>query len=186
MDIGMHPTPRPQRKRPSMHKLAVMLAATIVLAACSSSQAPQQPAASSSASAPASPLTDAAEVRSLVERFGKRMQKISTLAPADAVRQEFPKVYAGLLSPELFDAWRAHPDQVVGREGSSPWPQQIEIDDIECAGGDTCHVEGRVDYITSNEVTRGGVFMRRPITLDVANTKLGWRITAVQLSPARD
>lgn len=169
-----------------MHKLAAMLAAAIVLAACSSSQAPQQPAAASSPSAPAPASRDAAAVRSVVERFGKRMQKISTLAPADAVREEFPKVYAGLLSPALFDAWRAHPEQVVGREGSSPWPQQIEIDHIGCAGRDTCHVEGRVDYVTSNEVTHGGVFMRRPITLDVAHTNLGWRITAVRLSPARD
>ncbi|MGH8215933.1 MAG: hypothetical protein ACREPZ_09610 [Rhodanobacteraceae bacterium] len=113
------------------------------------------------------------------------MQKISTLAPADAVRAEFPKVYAGLLSAQLFDAWRAHPERVVGREGSSPWPQQIEIDKIECAAGDTCRVDGSVDYVTSNEVTHGGVFMRRAITLDVARTTLGWRITAVHLAPAR-
>lgn len=181
----MHPTPKLQRETP-VYKLAMILAAAIVLAACSSSQAPQQPAASASASAPASPSTDAAEVRSVVERFGKRMQKISTLAPEDAVREEFPKVYAGLLSPELFDAWRAHPDQVVGREGSSPWPQQIEIDDVECAGGDMCRVKGRVDYVTSNEVTHGGVFMRRPITLDVAHTSLGWRITTVHLASGSD
>lgn len=114
------------------------------------------------------------------------MQQISTLAPADAVRDEFPKVYAGLLSPELSDAWQAYPDQVVGREGSSPWPQQIEIDDIECGGVDTCRVEGRVDYVTSNEVEHGGVFMRRTIKLDIAHTALGWRIAAVHLAPATD
>jgi hypothetical protein len=182
----MHATPKPQQDRSQVYKLAAMLAAATVRSACSSSQAPQQPGPSSSTSAPASPSKDAAAVRSVVERFGKRMQKISTLAPADAVRDEFPKVYAGLLSPELFDAWRAHPELVVGREGSSPWPQQIEIDDVECAGGHTCRVEGRVDYVTSNEVTHGGVFMRRPITLDVARTSLGWRIAAVHQAPARD
>ena len=170
-----------------MGKLFVILAAAFVLAACSSSQTPQQTASpAASASAPASPSANTSEVRSVVERFGKRMQKISTLAPADAVRDEFPKVYAGLLAPQLFDSWRARPDQVVGREGSSPWPQQIEIDNIQCAGRDTCRVTGNVDYVTSNEVTHGGVFMRRAITLDVAHTALGWRITAVRLAPAKD
>ena len=121
----------------------------------------------------------------MVERFGKQMQKISVLAPPDAVRGELPKAYGGLLSPELLKSWQAHPDQIIGREGSSPWPDRIGIKQVDCAADDACRVTGDVDYITSNEVEHGGVFMRRAITLDVTHSGNDWRIAAVQLGPAR-
>lgn len=121
----------------------------------------------------------------MVERFGKQMQKISVLAPPPAVRGELPKAYGGLLSPELLKDWQAHPDQIIGREGSSPWPDRIEIKQVDCATNGACRVTGDVDYITSNEVEHGGVFMRRAITLDLADTAHGWRIASVHLEPAR-
>lgn len=121
----------------------------------------------------------------MVERFGKRMQEISVLAPPDAVRAELPKAYGGLLSPELLKTWQAHPDQIIGREGSSPWPARIEIKQLDCSAN-ACRVAGDVDYITSNEVAHGGVFMRRGITLELAGTAHGWRITVVHLEAARD
>lgn len=174
---------------------ASLLAAAILLAGCSSQNAPQPaastPAAAASAgmaapatSSAATASTDQAAVRAVVQRFGKQMQKISVLAPPDAVRRELPKVYAGLISPELFDQWKAHPDQIVGREGSSPWPQKIVIANVACATRNACKVTGKVDYITSNEVEHGGVFMRRAITLDMTRTAQGWRIASVQLAPA--
>lgn len=108
------------------------------------------------------------------------------LAPPPAVREELPKVYGDVLSPDLLAKWQAHPDQTIGREGSSPWPSGIEIQNVDCAQPDACHVTGKVDYITSNEVAHGGVFMRRAITLDVKHTSAGWRIDAVQLAPAHE
>lgn len=114
------------------------------------------------------------------------MQAISTLAPPEAIREELPQVYGGLLSPALLADWKAHPDRVVGRNyGSSPWPARIEIASVHCTTPDTCHVTGKVDYITSNEVEHGGVFMRRGIALDVAHTGEGWRIAAARLAPDR-
>ncbi|HXE66100.1 MAG TPA: hypothetical protein VN630_03575, partial [Rhodanobacteraceae bacterium] len=107
------------------------------------------------------------------------------LAPPDAVRAELPKAYGGLLSPALLKTWQAHPDQIIGREGSSPWPDRIEIKQLDCTTNG-CRVTGDVDYITSNEVAHGGVFMRRDITLELAGTAYGWRITAVHLEAARD
>lgn len=121
----------------------------------------------------------------MVERFGKQMQKISVLAPPDAVREELPKAYGDLLSPELLKAWQAHPGQIIGREGSSPWPDRIGVKQIDCATNSACRVTGDVDYITSNEVAHGGVFMRRAITLDVTSSGSGWRIASVHLEPAR-
>lgn len=170
-----------------MRKYITMVATVALLGGCSSSNAPQQ------ASAPTTGATSAAteapntklEVREVVERFGQQMQKISTLAPPDAVRKELPQVYGNVLSPELLTAWRTHPDQAVGREGSSPWPQKIEIDKVDCTNGASCHVTGQIDYVTSNEIEHGGVFMRRRVTLEVTRSGQHWRIASVQLAPAK-
>ncbi|MGH8146575.1 MAG: membrane lipoprotein lipid attachment site-containing protein [Rhodanobacteraceae bacterium] len=170
-----------------MRKYIVIATAIALLAGCSSSNAPQQtsaPITGATSTAPASSDTKPA-VRKIVERFGQQMQKISTLAPPDAVRRELPQVYGDVLSPELLATWRAHPDQAIGREGSSPWPQKIEIDKIDCANGESCRVTGEVDYVTSNEIEHGGVFMRRGVTLEVTHSGQHWRIASVQLAPAK-
>lgn len=176
-------------------RIVVGLAATIALAACSShNESPQAPppepgvASARSgvpANAPAS-VSAAPEraVRAMVEQFGRRMQTISVLAPPEDVRGELPKTYGKLITPELMATWKAHPDQVAGREGSSPWPTGIVIHDVACDQAAKCRVNGKVDYITSNEVEHGGVFMRRAITLDLTHTEAGWRIAAVRLAPA--
>lgn len=169
-------------------RFAAALAPVLLLAACSSPNAPPQSStntARDTATKAARAATSAnADVRALVERFGKKMQEVSTLAPPEAVRSELPGVYGNLLSPELLADWKAHPDRVVGRNyGSSPWPSDIEIANIDCAKPVACHITGKVDYITSNEVEHGGVFQRRGITLDAAHTAQGWRITAARLAP---
>jgi hypothetical protein len=174
-----------------IERLMACLAAALLLAGCSSPNPPQHassaPAGSATATAPSSvaPVDARKAARSIVERFGRQMQKISVLAPPDAVRAELTKAYGGLLSPELLATWQAHPDRIVGREGSSPWPDRIEIQQVDCATGNSCRVAGDVDYVTSDEVAHGGVFMRRAITLGLTGTAHGWRITAVQLEPAR-
>jgi hypothetical protein len=176
----------------NFERLMACLAAALLLGGCSSPNEPQHaspapagsPAATASSSAPPADVHKA--VRAVAERFGKQMQKISVLAPPGAVRDELPKTYGGVLSPELLKDWQAHPDRVIGREGSSPWPDRIEVKQVDCATDSACRVGGDVDYITSNEVEHGGVFMRRAITLELADTAHGWRITAVQLEPARD
>ena len=166
------------------------MAAVLALAGCSSHNESQQPQAnaapSSSPQASAATADTHAAVRKVVERFGLQMQKVSTLAPPEAIRHELPQVYGNVLSAELLADWKAHPDHAVGREGSSPWPARIEIEQIECARNDGCRATGNVDYITSNEVAHGGIFMRRAITLQLARTSLGWRITAVHLKPSRE
>jgi hypothetical protein len=171
-------------------RLVFCLAVAAALAGCSNHNEPQHAssAATGSPSANTSSATPAdtrKAARSVVERFGKRMQEISVLAPPDAVRAELPKAYGGLLSPALLKTWQAHPDQIIGRVGSSPWPDRIEIRQLDCTAS-TCRVTGDVDYITSNEVAHGGVFTRRAIALELTHTTLGWRIAAVHLEAARD
>lgn len=183
-DGGFHP---PYNSRMTIFKRVIpVLAAAALLAGCSShneSQHASSAAAGSSSTASASGARKA--VRAVTERFGKRMQEISVLAPPDAVRAELPRVYGELLSPELLKTWQAHPDRIIGREGSSPWPDRIEVKQTDCATTGACRVTGDVDYVTSNEVSHGGVFMRRAITLDLTDSAKGWRITAVHLEPAR-
>lgn len=176
-----------------MYKFFIVFVVALSLVACSSPDAPQDASSAQTALTPsmAASTSDAAAssdtraaVRLLVERFGRQMQKVSTMAPPKLMHRQLQKVYAGLLSPELLRAWQTHPQRVVGRKVSSPWPQRIEVEQIECARADVCRVSGSVDYVTSNELEHGGVFMRRAITLEVTHGRSGWRITAVHLAPA--
>ena len=187
-DGGLQP---PYNRRMTFCKsLIPCLAAALLLAGCSGHNEPQHgsPAASAQSSASsASPAVSAdarKAVRAVVERFGTQMQKISVLAPPDDIRQELPETYASQITPELMAAWTAHPDQTIGREGSSPWPTQIVIHGVDCSNAVRCHVTGKVDYITSNELEHGGVLYHRNIALDVVYTARGWRIGAVNLGPA--
>lgn len=166
-----------------MYKLLTVMAAAVLLAACSSSDTPQQAPPATAASVGAAVTSSGrADVRALVEQFGKQMQKVSTLAPPAAMHRQLQSVYGGLLSPELLKMWQAHPDRVVGREVSSPWPQKIEVQQVDCGRGDACTVTGQVDYVTSSELANGGVFSRRPITLKANRVDAGWRITAIHLA----
>lgn len=166
------------------------VATVFALAGCSGHNESPQPQSRAAASSPAHATVAAADthaaVRKVVEHFGQQMQKVSTLAPPEAIRRELPAVYGAVLSPKLLADWKAHPDHAIGREGSSPWPARIEIGQIVCPHPDACHATGKVDYITSNEVAHGGVFMRRAIALQLARNGHDWRITAVRLQPARD
>ena len=186
--MGCHPPYNPRMT--SSKRLMACTATVLALAGCSSHNESQQPqssaATSSSPQASVATADTRAALRKIVEHFGLQMQKVSTLAPPEAIRRELPQVYGDVLSPELLADWKAHPDHAVGREGSSPWPARIEIGHLDCAHDDACRATGNVDYITSNEVAHGGVFMRRAISLQLARTSLGWRITAVHLEPARE
>lgn len=186
---GFHPPYNPGMTK--SERLIVCIATALVLGGCSSHNEPQHASSAATGSPSASTASSATSadarkaVRSVVERFGKQMQKISVLAPPGAVREELPKAYGGLLSPELLKDWQAHPDQIIGREGSSPWPDRIEIKQVDCAADGACRVAGDVDYLTSNEVAHGGVFMRRAIALDMTRSGSDWRIASVHLGPAR-
>lgn len=166
--------------------LAAVLGTALMTWGCSSSQPPQHVSAAAG-SHPVSTVQGSpgarAAIRVLVENFGQHLQDVSTLAPPAAVRGELPRAYRDMLTPALLAEWQANTDRVVGRNhGSSPWPARIVIDRIHCAQPATCRVTGTVDYVTSNEVEHGGVFMRRPIALEVARTPAGWRIASAQLT----
>ncbi len=161
------------------------LAAVLLVAGCGRQAETPVPGTASTASAASTVAVvsaDKAAVRKVVERFGTQMQKVSVLAPPAAMRPQLKKVYGGLLTSALLQAWLDDPSQAVGREVSSPWPAGIDVDDVDCPTTTRCRVQGQVRYLTSNEVEHGGVAERRPIRLRVERkTAAGWRIAAVEI-----
>lgn len=161
------------------------MALALLIAGCGQHEgvpAPETATAASAASSAKAASADRVAVRDVVERFGKRMQKVSVLAPPDAMRPQLKKVYGDLLTPDLLQAWLADPSQAVGRDVSSPWPEGIDIEHIDCPTTIRCYVQGQVRYVTSNEVEHGGVAARRPVRLRVERINDGdWRIAAVEV-----
>lgn len=166
----------------------LLLSATLALLAAGcdrqggESASPVATPAATAADAARVKASDESAVRAVVERFGGQMKKVSTLAPAEAARPQLREVYGGLLTPALLQAWLDDPSQAVGREVSSPWPEGIDIDNIDCQVAEGCRAQGEVRYITSNEREHGGVAARRKIRLHVEkNDGRAWRIGAVEL-----
>ncbi|HET8555245.1 MAG TPA: hypothetical protein VFL78_10500 [Rhodanobacteraceae bacterium] len=160
------------------------MALILLMAGCgqqAGTPASETTAAASTASPATAASADRNAVRDVVERFGKQMQKVSVLAPPDAMRPQLKKVYGDLLTPDLLRAWLADPSLVVGRDVSSPWPAGIDIDRIDCPTTIRCHVQGQVRYLGSNEVEHGGVAARRPVRLRVERKGTDWRIAAVEV-----
>ncbi|MCK9352222.1 MAG: hypothetical protein WCT49_05745 [Candidatus Paceibacterota bacterium] len=133
---------------------------------------------------------DRKDVQSLVETFGKRLKNVSLLAPREILTKSMEDNYGELVSsPVLIAEWVAKasedPANVPGRLTSSPWPDRIEILNIEKRSDYAYEVKGRVIEITSVDVD-GNSSDKRPITVlaekrrDMGNR---WYISGVTLDP---
>lgn len=122
-------------------------------------------------------------VANVVEAFGKKLSMVSLLAPKDDVEQSIKENYSDYVSPQLMDAWIADPENAPGRLTSSPWPDRIEIANIEKLADDAYRVEGLVIEVTSVELENGGAAAVRPITLEVRKINEKWLIYACTLGP---
>lgn len=120
-------------------------------------------------------------VESLVENFGKKLQMVSLLAPADVVTKSMQENYGDLASPELLAKWQSDPQNAPGRMVSSPWPDRIEIIDAKKISKDTYEVKGQIIEITSVEQASGEAAAKRPITLIVKKKENRWVIDDVTL-----
>lgn len=121
-------------------------------------------------------LQDKAEVREVLEGFGRKLQSVSLLSPDAA--QEIQENYAGYVSPDLMQQWIADVSKAPGRLVSSPWPERIEITSINQEGADTYIVEGNVIEVTSAEAAAGGAAASTPVRITVQRLQGEWRITA--------
>jgi len=99
---------------------------------------------------------DQRAVTRLVEEFGKRLQMVSLLAPADALARSMNEQYGSLVTPQLIEKWLAEPLLAPGRLTSSPWPERIEIACIAKTAPEAYAVEGTVVELTSVEKESGG------------------------------
>lgn len=119
-----------------------------------------------------------AEIRTVVESFGARLQMVSLLAP-DAASQ-IEQDYSEFVAPELLQGWIADPASAPGRLTSSPWPDHIEINEVQLQGPDQYLVAGVVIEVTSTEQMSGGVAALYPVQITLSNVGGNWLITTWQ------
>ena len=116
-----------------------------------------------------------AQIREMVETFGKRLQNISLLAPDAA--QQIQKQYAEFVSPALLEMWMNDLSVAPGRMVSSPWPDRIEIAALEKIIADQYVVTGSIVEVTSTEAASRDAANRIPVQLVVEKTQGRWLIT---------
>ena len=116
-----------------------------------------------------------AEVRVLVEDFGKRLQIVSLQAPDAA--QEMQRQYSEFVSPTLLEVWINDVSKAPGRMVSSPWPDRIEITALSKEDSDRYEIAGFVVEVTSTEIASGEAAVKTPVRLVVQREQGHWLIT---------
>ena len=170
------------------HILMILLAA-VSLVACATTTPTQTTASNTATVPPVARITptatstnttvnyaaEEAEVRDLVENFGKRLQVVSLQSPDTA--QEIQKHYSKFATPALLEIWMKDVSKAPGRIVSSPWPDHIEITSLSKEGSDRYEMNGFVVELTSLEVVNGGAAAKIPIHIIVQNDQGRWLIT---------
>ncbi|MDD2586126.1 MAG: M56 family metallopeptidase [Syntrophomonadaceae bacterium] len=122
-----------------------------------------------------------AAIISLVESFGSKLKIISLQAPQDSVAKSMRDNYSDFVSPTLIEEWINDPLKAPGRLTSSPWPERIDILNVERLSADIYEVKGTIIEITSEELASGGIAASRPITLKVKKMDEQWLIDALTM-----
>ena len=167
---------------------ATIILAVVILAACATPPATKIPSETAAvspvviASETAVPVQTSAgdtqeevEIRDLIQRFGKQLQKVSLLAPDAA--QQIKDQYAEFVSPTVLGIWMNDVSRAPGRMVSSPWPDRIEIATITKEGTGKYAISGDVIEVTSVEMTSGGAAAKIPVRLIVQKEQGHWLIT---------
>ncbi|MFC0214962.1 hypothetical protein ACFFK0_21360 [Paenibacillus chartarius] len=153
--------------------LVILLSFSIALTGCTIKETP----APVQAEAPQSETTAEEAVRSLVESFGGKLQRVSLLAPKDVVSKSMQEHYGDLVSQELLTQWQSDPEQAPGRMVSSPWPDRIDVQSTQKVSEDVYRVKGLVIEITS----KNGIAAKRAIVAEVKKINNRWLIDNVEL-----
>lgn len=119
------------------------------------------------------------EVIRLVEDFGGTLKNVSLLAPRDLVIQAIKENYSPYVTDELLQKWMNSPRSAPGKTTSSPWPQRIEVTEIDRLSDEEYSIKGRIAEVTSTEAESGGAFAFRPIDLIVRRVENKWLIDEV-------
>lgn len=124
--------------------------------------------------------TDIQAVTKLVEKFGDKIKNVSLLAPKNIVIKSIEENYGEIVSPALLAQWQSDPQNAPGRASSSPWPERIDITDIEKLSDSKYQVEGEIINMTSVEMLNGGYASKRSVILAVEKPGNRWLITVVK------
>jgi hypothetical protein len=118
--------------------------------------------------------TAQADVRTTVTDFGSQLQKVSLLAPTAG--SDIATTYAPYVDADLLAKWKADPSTAPGRQTSSPWPDHIEITNVQKSDEGAYIVSGTLVLMTSNEVEHGGNAGTAAVSLTLHNEKGQWKI----------
>lgn len=123
--------------------------------------------------------TEKEVIINLVKDFGNKLKLVSLLAPEDTLKKEMKENYSDLVSDKLIEKWISNPENAPGRLTSSPWPDRIEVKDVEKVSESEYKVEGKIIEITSDGKDEN---ISREITLNVRKIDEKWIIDEVVLS----
>ena len=115
-------------------------------------------------------------VREVVEQFGSRLQQVSLMGLEEEVAKSMEENYGDLVAAELMEKWLAAPTEAPGRLTSSPWPDRIDIKQIEQQSEHSYVVNGEVVEVTSTEE----IASKQSITVIVEKVEGRWLITDVK------
>lgn len=122
-----------------------------------------------------------ADARATVEAFGKQLQLVSLLAPADSIEGAMNDAYGPYVDPDLLDSWIASPVTAPGRTTSSPWPDHILITSADLRSSGSYDVTGQVIEVTSTGQEVSGT----PVEMRLEKEGNKWRITRFEGYPAQ-
>lgn len=112
-------------------------------------------------------------ITNLVKEFGSRLKLVPLLSPEDTLEKDMKENYSEFVSEKLIEKWLSDPENALGRLTSSPWPDRIEVEDIEKVSENEYKVEGMIIEVTSNEKDGD---IKRTITLSVRQIDSKWLI----------
>jgi putative hemolysin len=125
-------------------------------------------------------IDDVSIVSNIVEQFGKKLKLVSLQSPKKILEKQIRENYEEFLSPELLAEWINDPSKALGRKSSSPWPERIDIKNIQRISQNKFLVEGEVIEITSVEAVEGGEANRFPIKLTLEKRDSKWVIVNIK------
>jgi len=113
------------------------------------------------------------EAIKVVEEFGSKLQLVSLMSPKDILTKSMEEEYSQYVATGLIYEWIEDPLNAPGRLTSSPWPDRIEILNIEKITDYSFSVEGQIVEMTN---VKGEEF-RRNVNIIVEMVTDKWIIS---------
>lgn len=116
------------------------------------------------------------EIRNKVVQFGAELKNVSLLAPSSSLKAEMEESFGEFLTVELLQNWISNPSMALGRTTSSPWPDRIEVVEVNKLSDNKYRVEGNVIEVTSSDTPMSPAAVY-PVTLTLMKVNNAWKIS---------